>query len=68
MAKIKIVCDSSAGLTDEEIKKYDITIIPLSVMIDGTVYVERETITKFQCLWFYVEFVDPLRLELCRWR
>jgi len=23
MAKIKIVCDSSAGLTDEEIKKYD---------------------------------------------
>ena len=46
MAKIKIVCDSSAGLTDEEIKKYDITIIPLSVMIDGAVYVERETITN----------------------
>jgi hypothetical protein len=20
---------------------------------------------KFQCLWFYVEFLDPLRLELC---
>ena len=20
---------------------------------------------KFQCLWFYVEFFDPLRLELC---
>lgn len=48
MAKIKIVCDSSAGLTDEEIKKYDITIIPLSVMIDGTVYVERDTITNDQ--------------------
>ena len=48
MAKIKIVCDSSAGLTDGEIKKYDITIIPLSVMIDGTVYVERETITNEQ--------------------
>lgn len=48
MAKIKIVCDSSAGLTDEEIKKYNITIIPLSVMIDGTVYVERETITNDQ--------------------
>ena len=48
MAKIKIVCDSSAGLTDEEIKKYDITIIPLSVMIDGAVYVERETITNEQ--------------------
>lgn len=48
MAKIKIVCDSSAGLTDEEIKKYDITIIPLSVMIDGTVYIERDTITNNQ--------------------
>lgn len=46
MAKIKIACDSSAGLTDEEIQKYGITIIPLSVMIDGTVYVERETITN----------------------
>ncbi len=46
MSKIKIVADSSAGLTDEEIKKYDITIVPLSVMIDGTVYVERETITN----------------------
>lgn len=39
MGKIKIVCDSSAGLTEEEIKKYDITVIPLTVMIDGTVYV-----------------------------
>ena len=48
MAKIKIVADSSAGLTDDEIKKYDITIIPLNVMIDGTIYVERETITNEQ--------------------
>jgi hypothetical protein len=22
-------------------------------------------LAKFQCLWFYVEFLDPLRLELC---
>lgn len=48
MAKIKIVADSSAGLTEDEIKKYDITIIPLNVMIDGTIYVERETITNEQ--------------------
>lgn len=48
MAQIKIVCDSSAGLTEEEIQKYNITIVPLSVMIDGTVYVERETITNDQ--------------------
>ena len=48
MSKIKIVCDSSAGLTEEEIEKYDITIVPLTVMIDGTVYTERETITNDQ--------------------
>lgn len=46
MSKIKIVCDSSAGLTEEEIKKYQITIVPLTVMIDGTIYTERETITN----------------------
>lgn len=48
MTKIKIVTDSSAGLTEEEISNYNITIIPLSVMIDGTIYVERETITNEQ--------------------
>lgn len=48
MAKIKIVADSSAGLTDAEIAKYDITLVPLTVMIDGTVYVEGESITNEQ--------------------
>ncbi|WP_353990329.1 DegV family protein [Pediococcus argentinicus] len=46
MAGIKIVTDSSCGITDEEIKKYGVSIVPLSVMIDDTVYVERETITN----------------------
>ncbi|WP_105956069.1 DegV family protein [Apilactobacillus quenuiae] len=46
MSKIKIVTDSTAGLTDEEITNYDISIVPLSVMIDDTVYTERETITN----------------------
>lgn len=53
MANIKIVTDSSAGLTEEEIKQYDITIIPLTVMIDDTIYVERENITND-------EFVDKM--------
>lgn len=48
MAKTKIVVDSSAGLTADEVKKYGITIVPLSVMIDGTIYVEGETITNDQ--------------------
>ncbi len=46
MANVKIVTDSSAQLTDDEIKKYGITVIPLTVMIDETVYVERDTITN----------------------
>jgi DegV family protein with EDD domain len=46
MSQIKIVTDSSCGVTDEEIKKYDISIVPLSVMIDDTIYVEGETITN----------------------
>ncbi|MFC6253395.1 DegV family protein [Secundilactobacillus hailunensis] len=46
MATVKIVTDSSAGLTDEEEKKYNITIVPLTVMIDDVVYVERHTITN----------------------
>ncbi|GAK47406.1 EDD, DegV family domain protein [Secundilactobacillus oryzae JCM 18671] len=46
MASIKIVTDSSAGLTDQEVKDLDITIVPLSVMIDDTIYIEQETITN----------------------
>ncbi|KRM57124.1 DegV family protein [Secundilactobacillus malefermentans] len=46
MATVKIVTDSSAGLTDQEVKELNITIVPLSVMIDDTIYVERETITN----------------------
>lgn len=34
-------------------KKYDITVIPLTVMIDGTIYVEDETITR-------EEFIDKM--------
>lgn len=43
---VKIVTDSSAGLTDAEIEKYHITIVPLTVMIDDVVYVERQTISN----------------------
>lgn len=48
MTQIKIVTDSSCGVTEEEIKKYNISIVPLSVMIDDTVYVEGETISNDQ--------------------
>jgi DegV family protein with EDD domain len=46
VATIKIVTDSSVQLTPEEVEKYNITVIPLSVMIDGTVYIDGKTITR----------------------
>ena len=54
MAKIKIVTDSSAQLTPEEIEEYDIHVIPLSVEINGENHVDGETITR-------QELVDELR-------
>lgn len=43
---IKILTDSSVQLTDEEIKKYNITVIPLSVEIDGQTYIDGEEISR----------------------
>ncbi|WP_294879849.1 DegV family protein, partial [uncultured Lactobacillus sp.] len=40
MSEIKILTDSSAQLTPEEIKKYHITVVPLSVTIDGNTYID----------------------------
>ena len=60
MTQIKIVTDSSCGVTDEEIKKYNISIVPLSVMIDDTVYVERETISD-EDLCYKLFYLCPLK-------
>lgn len=38
MTKIKIVTDSSVTIEPELVKQLDITIVPLSVMIDNVVY------------------------------
>lgn len=42
MSKIKIVTDSSLTIEPELVEKYDITVIPLSVMIDGVVYSDSD--------------------------
>lgn len=42
MSKIKIVTDSSLTIEPELGEKYDITVIPLSVMIDGVVYSDSD--------------------------
>ncbi|WP_099222199.1 DegV family protein [Listeria costaricensis] len=38
MTKIKIITDSTAGLTMEEMKQYNIEVLPLSVEVDGKSY------------------------------
>ncbi|EEJ72090.1 DegV family protein [Lactobacillus ultunensis DSM 16047] len=38
--------DSSVQLTPEEIKKYDITVVPLTITIDGKSYIDGEDITR----------------------
>ncbi len=42
MAKIKIVTDSSITIEPEVAKDLDITIVPLSVMVDGVVYSDSD--------------------------
>ena len=42
MANIKIVTDSSITIEPEEVKEYGITIVPLSVMVDGVLYSDSE--------------------------
>ena len=46
MANIKIVTDSSVQLTPVEIKENNITIVPLTIEINGQTFVDGETITR----------------------
>ena len=42
MAKIKIVTDSSVAIEPELVNDLDITIVPLSVMVDGVLYSDAD--------------------------
>jgi len=42
MSNVKIVTDSATTIDQEIIEKYDITVIPLSVMIDGVIYPDTD--------------------------
>ncbi|MEJ6348410.1 DegV family protein [Holzapfeliella sp. He02] len=46
MSKIKIVTDSSVQLTAEEIKQHNITVVPLTITIDGKSYVDGVDIDR----------------------
>lgn len=46
MSKIKVMTDSSVQLTPEEVEKYNITVVPLTITIDGKSYVDGIDITR----------------------
>ncbi len=45
MGRIRIVADSTCDLTEELIKKYDITVIPLNIVLDLKSYLDGKEIT-----------------------
>jgi len=46
MSKVKILTDSSVQLTPEEIEKYDIGVVPLTISIDEKTYTDGVDITR----------------------
>ncbi len=50
MNKIKVVTDSTADLTEEEIRKYGIQVVPLSIHIDGDVFQDQIDIKPLEFL------------------
>lgn len=48
MSKIRIVADSTCDLSDELINKYNITIIPLNIVLDEKSYLDGKEIKPFQ--------------------
>ncbi len=54
MTKIKIVTDSTADLSTEEISRYNIEVVPLSIHIDEKSYTDRVDISP-------EEFMDKMR-------
>jgi len=56
LTKIKIVTDSTVDLSKEEIEKYEIEIVPLTIQINGNSYIDGVDITPG-------EFIDMMKLS-----
>ncbi|SFH67580.1 DegV family protein [Pisciglobus halotolerans] len=50
MTMIKILTDSTVQLSKEEQEQYQITVVPLSVMLENTIFYDGETINKTEFL------------------
>ena len=46
MSRVYIVTDSTADLTEEEVKQFEIAIVPMNISIDDENYIDGVTITK----------------------
>ena len=46
MSRVYIVTDSTADLTEEEVKQFEISIVPMNISIDDKNYIDGVTITK----------------------
>lgn len=46
MSRVYIVTDSTADLTEEEVKQFEISIVPMNISIDDENYIDGVTITK----------------------
>lgn len=55
MLKIKVITDSSSGFTEEELKKYNVLVLPLTLSYDGKDYLDGIDITTDD---FYKMFFD----------
>lgn len=58
MTNIKVMTDSSAQLTPAEIEQYNITVVPLSINIDGQVYTDGVDLSREE----FVEKMDTADL------
>lgn len=50
MNKVKIVTDSTVDMTPEELEFYDITMVPLSIFIDGETFLDKVEIEQEEFL------------------
>lgn len=46
MSKIRIVTDSTADLSQELVERYQIKVVPLDVLIEGTAYKDKIDLTN----------------------
>ena len=58
MSRVYIVTDSTADLTEEEVKQFEISIVPMNISIDDENYIDGVAITKEEFKQKMIESVE----------